>query len=122
MGGVINQITQNKGGTLEPWQAAQGGQVRLHHIVAIAGRPTGRGVVLHRCHFQIGRHQVLATVALFPGGVDKVLGLEALAHETPLHVRNRRHDRINGAVLDTRFQFLKRQLSCHLTAPQYQLG
>ncbi len=52
-------------------------------------------------------------MGLLPGGLDEVLGLEALAHEAALHVHLDHQNGVDVAVGDGLFQLFEAQFSCH---------
>ena len=57
---VIHRVAEHQSGTFLPRDAAQGAHVRLHHVVAVALRPTGGFIAGDRLHFDIYRQQVVA--------------------------------------------------------------
>ena len=87
VGVVIENIAEAEGGALQPRHWAQCAQVWLHDVIAVARRPTGGGVAIGSRHFQVGRQEIVAAVGFAAvGDFEKGFGVQAFAHEPPLHI------------------------------------
>src|ERR1700732_1012123 len=83
---VAEHVGKDKRGAVEPWQAAQGGEIRLEHEIAVALVPARDRVARHRLHVDVVREQIIARVRLFVRALDEVLRVKPLADQTALHV------------------------------------
>jgi hypothetical protein len=63
MGVVVEKIAQHHCGSLEPGHAPHGGEIRLHHIIAVARLPAGRRVAVRGRHFEVGGKHVVAAMS-----------------------------------------------------------
>ena len=69
--------------------------------VAIAALPGADGVAVHGVHVHVDGQQVVAALgAVLEHGVEKELGVDPLALQPALHVRERDHDGVDGLVPD----------------------
>ena len=114
VGVVILHVAQHHHRALQPAEAADGGQIRLHHIVAIAARPAGRGIAFDRVHFKVRCQQIVAAMGLVIGAVDEVARVEALAHQAALHVDDTGQNRVDRTFLNGLFQGVECHVGSHL--------
>jgi hypothetical protein len=102
----------------KPGDAAQRGEVRLHHIVAVALFPAGRLVARNREHLDVDGEEVVAAMRLLPPAVHEVLGNEAFAHEAALHVHDGHEDGVDLASGDGLLQRVEGQVCGHFASPR----
>ena len=119
---VVEHVTEHHHRALEPGHRAQGAKIRLHHVIAIARTPGGRGIAVGRGHRQVGGQQVVAAMGLFPGAGDEMLGMEPFAQQPALHVDQAGQDRVHLAGLDAGLQILETQCTRHRRLSCSQLG
>ena len=81
-------VAENHRRGVEPREDPQRVEVRHHVEVAVAAGPVGHLVAGDRVHLHVDRHQVVASLGRLAvvGGLDEVFGIDALAHESALHI------------------------------------
>ena len=78
--------------------------------VAIASLPVGKGIAWHRLHLHVGGEEIVARVRTLVRDIGhKEGGVEALAHEAAVRIRELDQHRVNRACARLRVQFLKRE-------------
>ena len=104
-------VAENERRRLEPRDAAEGGQVGPDVEVAVALLPARERVAGHRVHLHLEREQVVAPLHSVPRVhlLEEELGVEALAHQPPLHVGEGDDDGVDRAGLDLCAQLLVAQ-------------
>jgi hypothetical protein len=93
---MLEDVAEDQRGLLQPRDAAQRRQVGLHDEVAVALLPARHLVARHRLHLDVVGQQVVAGMGLVVGGLDEILGMEALADQPALHVRKCGDDGVDG--------------------------
>ena len=106
-----DHVAQDEGGPFEPGDAPQGAEVGAHAEVAVALVPARDRVTRDRIHFHVQSEQVVAAFDSVLGDVlvDEVLGMNALAHQPSLHVRERDDDGVDRPGIDVRSELVQRQ-------------
>ena len=94
---MVQHVAQHQCRADQPWHTAQGGKIRLHHIIAIALCPRGRGIACHCHHLHVSGKQVVAAVGFLIARIQKMRGMEPLANKTALHIGCSNHDGVNLA-------------------------
>ena len=99
---VPEHVAEDEHRPLEPGDAAERGEIRLEAEVAVAALPARDLVAGHGVHLHLEREQVVAALDRVAGVqlVEEELGVEALAHQAALHVREGRDDGVDDAELD----------------------
>ena len=108
---VPRDVAEHEGGRLQPGDPAQGGEIGHEVEVAEAALPAGHRVTGSRVHLHIHREQVVAALDRLTSGRagKKVLGIEALPHQPPLHVGEGGDDCVDRTALDLALELLDGQ-------------
>src|ERR1700751_3802029 len=106
-------------GRLVPWDPPQRRRVGRQAEVAVAALPARERVARDRIHLHLQSEEVVAALGAVPVVelLEEELGVEPLAHEASLHVRERGDHRVDGARLDVGPQLVDREHGA--TLPRY---
>ena len=106
-----SHVTQHHRRGVEPRDRAQGVEIRHQVEVAVPGLPARHLVAGHRVHLHVHREQVVAALGRLAlvRRLDEVLGVDALAHQAALHVREGDDHRVDRTFGDLVSEVLFRQ-------------
>ena len=108
---LVGGVAEDERRPVEPRQEAQRVPDRLGDPVPVAGLPVHEGEPVGRVHLHVRAEQVRAEVgAVVDDAVEERLRLDALAHEAPLHVRDRHDQRVDPAVPDHGLELLEHRV------------
>src|SRR5690242_14547108 len=116
---VAEHVGEDERGAVEPWQAAQGGEIRLEHEIAIACVPARDRVARYRLHIDVVRQQIIARVRLLVGALDEVLRMESLADQAALHVDHGNDYGVDRAGFHGPLEVLEAEIAGHARPPPY---
>jgi hypothetical protein len=95
------EIGDANGGAVLPGDDPQRVEIGLHQEVAVTALPRGHRKPGDGRHVDVDGEQVVAALrAVLSNVIDEVLGDEALSHQTPLHVRDREKNGVDGTARD----------------------
>ncbi len=94
---VILHVTEHQGRARKPRHAAQRGEIGLQHEIAVALLPARGLVARHGLHIDVVGEKVVAGMGFLMPAIHEELGMEALADEPPLHIRETDENRIDLA-------------------------
>ena len=112
--GVVD-VAQDQRRAVQPGRPPQRLHLRRQVDVAVPLLPAGEGVPGDRLHLHIDGQQVVAGVGAAIGDlVEEELGVEALAEQAAVEVRERDHHGLDIAAFDQFAEALPRQHAAHL--------
>jgi hypothetical protein len=110
---VVEHVAHHHRRAGKPRHTAERREIGLVDVVAVARRPACRLVALHRVHLEIGGQQVVAAMRLLVPSAHEMRGVEALAHETALHVHDAGKHRVDLSGSDGGLQRVEGQVRGH---------
>src|SRR5262245_46370001 len=117
---MVEHIAQHERGSRQPRNTPQRGEIRLQDEIAIAFFPIGHCIARHRLHIDVVGEQIVAAMRLLMRASEEILGLEALADESSLHVGEAGDDRVDLAGAHGLLQFFQGQHAGHSDSSLYQ--
>jgi hypothetical protein len=104
-------VAEHERGRLVPRDPPQCAEVGLEAEVAVPALPARHRVARDGVHLHLEGEEVVAAFDLVTGVelLQEEVRMEALAHQAPLHVGERRDHRVDGSRLDVRPQLIECQ-------------
>jgi hypothetical protein len=121
---VPEDVAEDERRPFEPGGQSQRPEIWLEEEVAVALRPVGDVVAGDGLHLHVEREEVVATLDAVLGDLplEEELCVDALAHQTSLHVREGDDDRVERAGFHLRFQLIENEHAVSLCRSQGLTG